>query len=188
MYGADGVDNVPHREWVKMYEEAMNEVKEDMKAQGRENEFIGGRVCRLKRTTLHGNTNITKIIYSTIRFLSNEDLQWYFADCIALKQEFPHLIAGFDLVGDENVLKPLIDYAEPLLAFRKTCEDLGLDIPFIFHAGETLSDGGKADVNLYDAIALRTKRIGHGFSLAKHPHLMDVCRQRGILVESCPIS
>jgi adenosine deaminase CECR1 len=36
------------------------------------------------------------------------------------------------------------------------------DIPFIFHAGETLGDGTAADMNLYDAILLGTKRIGHG--------------------------
>lgn len=39
----------------------------------------------------------------------------------------------------------------------------GVDIPFIFHAGETLGDGTAADMNVYDAILLGTKRIGHGF-------------------------
>jgi adenosine deaminase CECR1 len=73
---------------------------------------------------------------------------------------------GYDLVGDENALKPLIDYVDPLLRFRQRVTDLGLDIPFIFHAGETLGDGTKADNNLYDAILLGTKRIGHGYVLA----------------------
>lgn len=41
-------------------------------------------------------------------------------------------------------------------------EALGLDIPFLFHAGETLGDGSPEDQNLYDAILLGTKRIGHG--------------------------
>ncbi|KAF8891213.1 hypothetical protein BD779DRAFT_1513860, partial [Infundibulicybe gibba] len=43
-------------------------------------------------------------------------------------------------------------------------------------------------MNLYDAILLGTKRIGHGFSLAKHPKLLELCRERGIAVEVCPIS
>ena len=69
---------------------------------------------------------------------------------------------GFDLVGAENSLKPLIYYAEHLLRFRQRQKEEGVDIPFIFHAGETFGDGTEADLNLYDAILLGTKRIGHG--------------------------
>lgn len=69
---------------------------------------------------------------------------------------------GFDLVGHEDSLKPLIDYIEPLQKFVQRQKDLGIHIPFIFHAGETLGDGSAADMNLYDAILLGTKRIGHG--------------------------
>ena len=102
------------------------------------------------------------MIYTTIRTHSPEEIEWYLEDCIALKQEFPDLIAGFDIVGDENEARPLIDYIEPLLAFKQRVKDLGLDLPLLLHAGETLSDGGKADNNLYDALLLGTKRIGHG--------------------------
>ena len=70
--------------------------------------------------------------------------------------------AGFDLVGPEDTTKPIIDYLVPLLRFKDRQKELGLDIPFIFHAGETLGDGTAADDNLYDAILLGTKRIGHG--------------------------
>ncbi|KAF8077740.1 hypothetical protein FPV67DRAFT_10272 [Lyophyllum atratum] len=171
MFGADGQENVPHREWLLMFDRVLNEVKAEMKEQGREGEFIGAR-----------------IIYSTIRFITPEELKWYLEDCISLKKEFPHLIAGFDLVGDENELKPLIDYIEPLLWFRERQSAEGVDIPFIFHAGETLGDGTSADNNLYDAILLGTKRIGHGYSLVKHPKLIETCRQKGIAVEVCPIS
>lgn len=88
------------------------------------------------------------------------------------------------------------------MAFRATCKARGLEIPFLFHAGESLLDtGGSEDPsksNLYDAVALGAKRIGHGFALMKHPHLVDkfkrkvkegdVPAQEGICVELCPIS
>jgi len=143
----------------------------EMKEQGREGDFVGA-----------------KVIYSTLRFCTAEELEWYTEDCIALKKEFPHLIAGFDLVGDENVYKPLIDYLEPLQRFRRRQQQEGVEIPFLFHAGETLGDGTAADENLYDAILLGTKRIGHGFSIVKHPKIMEICRERGIAIEVCPIS
>ncbi|KAJ7172253.1 hypothetical protein C8R46DRAFT_1085294 [Mycena filopes] len=171
MFGADGQEDVPHRIWLQLFDDTLNRFKADLKRQGRDDEFIGA-----------------KIIYSTLRFITPEELEWYCEDCIALKQEFPHLIAGFDLVGPENVLKPLIYYAECLLRFRERQKELGIDIPFILHAGETLGDGTEADVNLYDAILLGTLRIGHGFSLVKHPKLMEMCRERNILIEVCPIS
>jgi adenosine deaminase CECR1 len=81
-------------------------------------------------------------------------------------QTHADLLQGFDLVGPENVLKPLIYYIEPLLRFRERQKELGLDIPFILHAGETLGDGTEADMNLYDAILLGTLRIGHGSVLS----------------------
>ena len=73
-----------------------------------------------------------------------------------------NLALGFDLVGNENTYRPLIDYLEPLLRFQERQKEEGIDIPFFFHAGETLGDGTAADDNLYDAILLGTKRIGHG--------------------------
>ncbi|THH06492.1 hypothetical protein EW145_g4051 [Phellinidium pouzarii] len=164
--GADGQQNVPHREYVMIFERIVNEIKAELAAQGRGDEFQGAR-----------------IIYSTTRAFSLEEIEWYFEDCIRLKQEFPHLIAGFDLVGNENTLHPLIYYLEPLLRFRKRVEELGLDLPFIFHAGETLGDGSEADCNLYDAVLLGTKRIGHGFSLVKHPKLVELVKEKGIAIE-----
>ncbi|KAJ7632900.1 hypothetical protein FB45DRAFT_913828 [Roridomyces roridus] len=159
------------KEWLKAFDQVQQDFKADLKRQGRRDEFIGAR-----------------IIYTTLRFITLDELDLAWKDCIALKLEFPHLIAGFDLVGPENTLKPLIYYAESLLRFRDRQKEMGLDIPFIFHAGETLGDGTEADDNLYDAILLGTLRIGHGFSLVKHPKLMETCREKNILIEVCPIS
>ncbi|RPD64537.1 Metallo-dependent hydrolase [Lentinus tigrinus ALCF2SS1-7] len=169
--GADGRKNVSHRDCLAIFDRVVKEVKEDLTKQGRGDDFLGSR-----------------IIYSTLRLVAPEQLEHYLEDCLALAQEFPHLIAGFDLVGAEDSLKPLIHYAEPLLKFIERQKELGLYIPFMFHAGETLGDGSPADMNLYDAILLGTKRIGHGFSLYKHPRLMELCKEREICIEVCPIS
>jgi adenosine deaminase CECR1 len=108
--------------------------------------------------------------------------------CIEMKLEFPELIAGYDLVGQEDLGRSLADLAPELFYFRKTCAEHGVDIPFFFHAGETLGDGDSVDENLFDAILLGTRRIGHGFSLYKHPLLIDMVKEKKILIESCPIS
>ncbi|KAJ1303105.1 hypothetical protein OPQ81_011306 [Rhizoctonia solani] len=167
----DGSETLEHRDYLILLAEVIQEVKDKMKAENQGDEFVGA-----------------KVIYTTLRFIDNEELMWYLEDCMALKQEFPDLIAGFDLVAQEDTGKPLIYYIESLLWFQNETKKRGLDIPFILHAGETLDDGGAADSNLYDALLLGTKRIGHGFSLAKHPVLMQMCKERGVAIEVCPIS
>jgi len=168
---ANGEETVSHRDLVVTFDEVVQEVKDEMNRQGRPEAFIGAR-----------------IIYATLRLISCEELDWFVDDCIELKQEFPHLIAGFDLVGSENDYKPLIYYIEPLLRFKRRVQELGIDLPLLLHAGETFGDGSEPDSNLYDAILLGTKRIGHGFSLVKHPKLIEMCKERGIAIEVCPIS
>ncbi|KAG8905213.1 hypothetical protein FRB99_000482 [Tulasnella sp. 403] len=147
MVRANGERNFSHREWVKMFSEVIEEVRQELASQGRDDEFVGA-----------------KVIYTTLRFITPDELDWYFEDCIALKKEFPHIIAGFDLVGHEDVGIPLLTYLPKLLEFQENVKSQGLYIPFIFHAGETLGDGDVVDDNLYDAVLLGTKRIGHGYA------------------------
>ncbi len=97
MYGSDGQDNVPHREWLIVFDRVLKEVKEEMVLQGRTDDFFGARVsCTVILIDFRSITWAVRpqIIYSTIRFISSAELEWYFDDCIALKKEFPHLIAG----------------------------------------------------------------------------------------------
>lgn len=48
--------------------------------------------------------------------------------------------------------------------------------------------GTETDGNLVDALLLKSKRIGHGFALAKHPYVMQHMKERGVCLELCPIS
>lgn len=108
--------------------------------------------------------------------------------CIKAKKAYPHLIAGYDLVGQEDLGKTHLELTPELLWFKEECKKEGVQIPFFFHAGECLGDGDSTDQNLFDAILLGTRRIGHGFSLYKHPILIDMVKEKRILVEACPIS
>lgn len=125
---------------------------------------------------------------AAIRHVAHLPLWLGMKQCIAMKKLYPDMIAGFDLVGQEDLGKPLQDLVPELFWFKKRCVEEGVDIPFYFHAGETLGDGDSTDENLFDAILLGTRRIGHGFSLYKHPLLIDMVKEKKILVESCPIS
>lgn len=101
-------------------------------------------------------------------------------------------MAGFDLVGAEDRPNHIGYYQEELVAMQETCQKLGIEIPFLFHAGETLLDTGgsryPANSNLYDSVLLKAKRIGHGFSLTKHPLLIEEFKKKDICIELCPIS
>ncbi|CAE6449159.1 unnamed protein product [Rhizoctonia solani] len=172
----DGSETLSHHDYLALFGNVVREVKDEMKLEGREDEFVGA-----------------KLIYTVYRTFDKEKLWWYLEDCMALKAEFPDLIAacedlGFDLLGPEDTGNPLAYYLEPLLWFREETRNRGLDIPFIFLAGESMGDEGMADSNIYDALLLGTKRIGHGLNLAKHPLLMQMIKEQGVAVEVCPIT
>ncbi|KAF8752506.1 adenosine [Rhizoctonia solani] len=108
------------------------------------------------------NSEYTKIIYSATRSISVPEMVQQLNDCLELKSKYPDLIAGFDMAGQEDPGHPLVFFAEALLDFRSKAEKRGLDIPFMFHAGETLDDGGEVDSNYTMRSCSGAKRIGHG--------------------------
>ncbi|EEH04501.1 adenosine deaminase [Histoplasma capsulatum G186AR] len=149
---------------------------------------IGEEIEKFKATKLGENFWGGRIIWTGIRSMGTEQIIQNMQNCILAKKAHPHLIAGFDLVGQEDMGRTLKDLTPELIWFRQKCIEEKLEIPFFFHAGECLGDGDGTDENLYDAILLRTRRIGHAFSLYKHPDLIDLVKEKKILIESCPIS
>ncbi|KAI4205161.1 MAG: hypothetical protein LQ346_001494 [Caloplaca aetnensis] len=129
-----------------------------------------------------------RFIWTTLRIYNKKDMVDHMKQCITIKKAFPHLVAGYDVVGQEDKGRTLADLTPELFWFKKKCIEEGVNIPFFFHAGECLGDGDETDHNLFDAILLGTRRIGHGFSLYKHPLLIELVKQKRILIESCPIS
>ena len=129
-----------------------------------------------------------RMIWTGLKVLDTRKIIEDMDYCIATKLAFPNLISGYDLVGQEDMGRPLKDLLPELFWFKKQCAQESVEIPFLFHAGECLGDGNETDNNLFDAILLGTRRIGHGFSLYKHPLLIDMVKEKKILVESCPVS
>ncbi len=129
-----------------------------------------------------------RFIWTPLRRFGTRYIATSMDHCITTKLAYPELISGFDLVGQEDAGRPLKDLLPELFWFRQQCAAEGVDIPLFLHAGECLGDGSDGDNNLFDAVLLGTRRIGHGFSLYKHPLLIESVKNRRILVESCPIS
>jgi hypothetical protein len=100
-----------------------------------------------------------------------------------LAAAWPGVIVGYDLVGQEDAGRPLLDFAGTLEAAAREPNAF----PYAFHAGETLRVGS-TDLNLVDALLLNTSRIGHGFALRHMPALREEVTARGVAVEVCTIS
>ncbi|KAI0146169.1 adenosine deaminase-related growth factor [Xylariaceae sp. FL1272] len=129
-----------------------------------------------------------RTIWASIRVRGTREIIQDMDNCITTKLTHPHLVAGYDLVGQEDLGRPHVDCIPELMWFMRQCAEEGVNIPFFFHAGETLGSGSETDHNLFDVVLLGTRRIGHGFSLYKHPLLIDLVKEKRILIESCPIS
>ncbi|EOO01313.1 putative adenosine amp deaminase protein [Phaeoacremonium minimum UCRPA7] len=125
-----------------------------------------------------------KVIYCTPRSFSKEDVRYSLDECLRFKMSWPKWIA----VGEENKGHPLRYFIEEFLEFQENCDKKGLDIPFLFHCGETLEMGNDTERNLVDVLLLRSKRIGHGFALARHPYIIERMKQENVCLEVCPIS
>lgn len=138
-------------------------------------------------------------IYSAMRDTPPDQIGSELAVAQSLSTRYPGVILGFDLVGQEDTGRKLLDFVPAFCASsgrlnRTLCGGGGAapaeleDLPFVFHAGETKGDGTAADENLYDALLLGTARIGHGFSARSHPELRAQIRQRGTALEVCLLS
>lgn len=159
--------------------------------EGRYMEFFRAfdeEIEKFKKTERGHGFHGARMIWTVIRVSENKDIVPNMKECIRIKKAMPHIIAGFDYVGQEDNGRTLANLVPITFWFRKQCVEAGVEIPFFFHAGECLGDGDSTDQNLYDAILLGTRRIGHGYSLYKHPVLIDMVKEKKILVECCPIS
>ncbi|KAI1416485.1 Metallo-dependent hydrolase [Hypoxylon sp. FL1857] len=128
-----------------------------------------------------------KVIYCTPRSFSKAMVKEALEECIQMKKMWPQYIAGFDLVGEEAYDKryPLRYFEEEFREFQEECQRQQVEIPFLFHCGETPDD---IEGNLECALDLGAKRIGHGYALPEKPDIMKQMKANNVCVEACPIS
>nr|XP_023694209.1 adenosine deaminase 2-A-like isoform X1 [Paramormyrops kingsleyae] len=125
-----------------------------------------------------------RIIFTVHRSQTISTMKERMKEAIDLQKAFPEVMAGFDLVGREDSGRPLWYFREAL----SLPADLGVTLPYFFHAGETNQEGTEVDGNVLDALLFNTSRIGHGFAMAHHPLAKELSRKMGVAVEVCPIS
>ena len=143
---------------------------------------------RFKSANGHGGFWGARVIWTIRRKSSLQKVTAGMKEFIIAKKTFPDMIAGFDFAGQESAGKSLESLTPSLIWFEEECFKERLEIPFFFHAGECSTDGDETDNNLFDALLIKSRRIGHALSLFKHPLLMQMAVDNKVLVESCPIS
>jgi len=70
------------------------------------------------------------------------------------------------MVNEEDFTPPIFEFVSDILEGKN--RDKKFNLPCYFHCGETHD---RQNENLYDAILMKSKRIGHGFQLFILPHL-----------------
>jgi adenosine deaminase CECR1 len=127
-----------------------------------------------------------KLIISDVRTINVSQQQKSLEDAFKLRSKYPDLIVGYDLVGSETTGHKTFYYLDNLLDdAHEFSQKYHTNLPYYFHAGE--SDWATNE-NLYDAILLQSKRIGHAFNLFHFPELIKKIKQQNICIEACPIS
>lgn len=119
----------------------------------------------------------------------------------------PGHVLGYDLVGDEDFGVTLNHHLKAFLKHSTIQIDsngkerLKSSIPLYLHTAETNWNeqfhieniSSKDDLtprtdNLYSAVILGAKRIGHGLGFWKHPYLMEILKENKIPIEVCVVS
>jgi adenosine deaminase CECR1 len=126
-----------------------------------------------------------KIIFTSLRFKSKLEIEQDLIAAYKLRGRYPDLVAGFDLVAEEDQGHSTLYFLDTWLKMDSLQQYYGVDMPLYLHDGE--SDWVSVN-NLYDAVLLDSRRIGHGFNLFRFPNLLEEVKRRDICLELNPIS
>ncbi|KAJ8299535.1 hypothetical protein KUTeg_023595 [Tegillarca granosa] len=128
----------------------------------------------------------TKLIFTGLRSADNNKILQDVRKSVEFLKSYPDFFAGYDMIINEDGSPPISDVVEALLYPRNLNPSVYL--PYFLHAGETNWQDLTADKNVLSAIVVNSTRLGHGFTVMKHPIVKNVMRALGKAVEMNPIS
>lgn len=139
------------------------------------------------------NTNLKKIdpeftfhiIHANLRFRDKQTIWEDIKNIYQTKREHPHWLRGYDLVAEEDDGHPTLYHAKTFLQLDSLEREHGVSLPLYLHDGESC---WASVANLYDAVLLGSKRIGHGFNLFRFPTLVEQVKEKDICIEISPLS
>jgi len=154
--------------------------------------YSGGEVIDVYRKALvdfqknEGMPNFTmKLIVSSLRVLDVKTIEDDVEEAVQLWLDNKDIIMGFDLVAEEDPNHRTLDYLDVWMKLKEWEERNGVNLPLYFHDGES---NDRNNTNVFDAVMLGSKRIGHGTNLYFFPVLYDLIKEQGTVIEVNPLS
>jgi adenosine deaminase CECR1 len=148
-------------------------------------EFVQQMEEAVSRAKIKDPEFTVKIIHANLRFRTNESIWQDMQLALQHRIQYPQWLAGYDLVAEEDAGHPTRFHVESFLKLDSLATVKNITFPLYLHDGE--SNWVHTD-NLYDAICLGTKRIGHGFNLFRFPSLLEKVIENDICIEINPLS
>ena len=125
------------------------------------------------------------LLQQSLRFFDNHTIEKEVLAAHDYRTKYPKWVRGFDLVAEEDAGHTTHFHAKEFLKLDSLKKETGVELPLYLHDGES---NWVSTANLYDAVLLGTKRIGHGFNLFRFPNLMELVKEKDICVEISPLS
>jgi len=125
------------------------------------------------------------LLQQSLRFFDNHTIEKEVLAAHDYRTKYPKWVRGFDLVAEEDAGHTTHFHAKEFLKLDSLKKETGVELPLYLHDGES---NWVSTANLYDAVLLGTKRIGHGFNLFRFPNLLELVKEKDICVEISPLS
>lgn len=175
-------DNIQHAEFRTFFTSRFYDLEGNKNTEAEYLEIL----AEVERRTQAIDPDFTFIlIQQGLRFFDQSIIEKEVLTAHEYRTKYPKWVRGFDLVAEEDNGHTTLFHAEQFLLLDSLKKATGVELPLYLHDGE--SNWASTD-NLYDAILLGTKRIGHGFNLFRFPNLIELVKEKDVCVEVSPLS